>query len=91
MPGLIGGLDWLMSQINYPEHAKKNKIEGRAMVRFVIDENGNVTNPSIAASAGNEELDAEALRVVQKAKFKPGYNNGEPVKVQFTLPVIFKL
>ncbi len=91
MPELIGGLNGLMSRINYPENAKKNKIEGRAMVRFIVDEKGNVTNPSIATSTGNEELDAEALRVVKETKFKPGYKGGEPVKAQFSLPVIFKL
>lgn len=90
MPELIDGLGSLQQQIKYPELAHKAGIEGRVIVQFVVDKKGNVTNPTIVKSV-HESLDAEALRVVKQANFTPGKVNGEPVRVQYSLPITYQL
>lgn len=90
MPELVGGLGSLQKMINYPELARKAGIEGRVIVQFIIDEQGNVTNPTIVRGM-HESLDQEALRVVKQANFTPGKVEGEPVRVQYSLPITFKL
>jgi len=90
MPELIGGLASIQSRIQYPEMARKAGIEGRVIIQFIVDKQGNVTNPEIIRGIGGG-CDEEALRAVRQATFKPGKQNGEPVRVQFSLPVQFKL
>lgn len=90
MPDLKGGLAALQSEIKYPELARKAGIEGRVFVQFVVDENGNVQNPKVVRGIGGG-CDEEALRAVKKMSFTPGMQRGKPVKVQFSLPVVFRL
>ncbi|HKK43986.1 MAG TPA: M56 family metallopeptidase [Balneolaceae bacterium] len=90
MPQLIGGLASLQEKIQYPETARKAGIEGRVIVQFIVDEEGNVENPQIIRGIGGG-CDKEALRVVKQAKFKPGRQHGKAVKVQYSLPIVFKL
>ena len=89
-PQLIGGLEGLMQEIRYPEAAKAEGIEGTVFVQFVVDETGNVIDERVLRSL-SPEIDAEALRVVRQARFEPGTQRGEPVKVRFSLPIKFKL
>ena len=90
MPELIGGLSGLQSRIKYPEIAKKAGVEGRVYLQFVVDEQGNVQNPVVTRGIG-AGCDEEALRAIMNAKFKPGKQRGQPVKVKMSLPVTFKL
>lgn len=90
MPELIGGLESIQSKIRYPEMAKRADISGRVIVQFVVNEKGEVVNPQIIRGIGGG-CDEEALRVVKEAKFRPGNQRGRPVKVQYTVPVIFVL
>lgn len=90
MPQLIGGLEGLQQEIRYPESAKAEGIEGTVFVQFVVDETGDVIDEKIVRGV-SPELDAEALRVVRQARFEPGTQRGEPVKVRFSLPIKFKL
>jgi protein TonB len=90
MPELIGGLESIQSKIRYPEVAKRAGISGRVIVQFVVNEKGEVVNPQIIRGIGGG-CDEEALRVVKDAKFTPGHQRGRPVKVQYTVPVIFVL
>lgn len=77
--------------LHYPEKALKDKVEGKVFVQFVIDTTGKVVEPKVIKSV-SPELDAEALRVVSEMPaWKPGMQRGKPVRVSFTLPVIFKL
>ncbi len=89
-PELIGGLPELQSKINYPEIAKRAGVEGRVIVQFVVDEQGNVRDPFVVRGIG-AGCDEEALRAVRTAKFKPGKQRGKAVKVQMTLPITFRL
>lgn len=90
MPELIGGLAKLQKQINYPEMARKAGIEGRVIIQFIVNESGEVENPKVIRGIGGG-CDKEALRVVKQAKFKPGRQRGQAVRVQYSLPIVFRL
>jgi protein TonB len=90
MPQLIGGIGNLQRQVRYPEMARRAGIEGRVTIQFIVDEKGNVTNPRVIRGIGGG-ADEEALRVVSQAKFVPGLQRGRPVKVQYSLPIVFRL
>lgn len=90
MPELIGGLETIQRQIRYPEMARRAGIEGRVYVQFVINEQGEVERPQVIRGIGGG-ADEEALRVVREAKFKPGMQRGRPVRVQYSLPIFFRL
>lgn len=90
MPELIGGLESLQKEIEYPERAIRANIEGRVYVQFIVNEKGEVEDPKVVRGIG-AGCDEEALRVVKQAKFKPGLQRGRPVRVQYNLPVIFRL
>ena len=93
MPQFTDGniFDYLAQHVRYPEEAEKNGIGGMVYVQFVIDTTGKVVEPKVIKSV-SPELDTEALRVVSEMPaWKPGMQRGKPVRVSFTLPVIFKL
>jgi periplasmic protein TonB len=89
-PELIGGLEGLQRSIRYPEIARKAGIEGSVFLQFVVDEKGNVIDPVVTRGIGGGCNEA-ALEAVRKAKFKPGMQRGKPVKVQYNLPIRFRL
>lgn len=95
MPKFPGGMGKMMQyiadNIKYPETAKANGIEGRVIVNFIVDTEGNITSPKIFRSI-DPDLDAEALRVVSSMpKWTPGMTAGKKVNVKFTIPVSFKI
>lgn len=90
MPEIIGGMESVYQKIEYPEIARMAGIEGRVIVNFIIDEKGNTVNPKILRGIGGG-CDDEALRVVKMLKFAPGRQRGMPVKVNYTLPILFKI
>lgn len=82
---------YLAENIKYPEKAKNDKVEGRVYITFVIEKDGTVSDAKVLRSV-NEELDAEALRVINAMpKWKPGTQRGVPVRVQYNIPISFKL
>ena len=95
MPQFPGGeaalMKYLMQNIQYPVNAAKNDIEGRVIVQFVIEKDGQIGEVKVVRSV-DPELDAEAVRVVKALpKFTPGRQDGKAVAVWYTLPVMFKL
>lgn len=90
MPQLIGGLGKLQSQVTYPEMARRAGIEGRVTIQFIVNERGQVENPRVIRGIGGG-CDEEALTAVSKARFTPGLQRGRPVKVQYSLPIVFRL
>ena len=95
MPEYPGGpnalVKYVQNNLKYPESAKKNKQEGRVFVGFVVEKDGSISNVSVMRGVC-EELDNEAVRVVKTLpKFTPGMHGGKPVRVQYTLPIAFKL
>ncbi len=87
-------MEYLRSNLQYPENCKKNKVQGRVLISFVVNKDGSIVEPAVVKSAGpvGVELDVEALRVISgMPAWTPGKQNGEAVRVQFTVPVVFKL
>lgn len=83
--------DYLSKNLVYPAVARENNIEGRTLVTFIVNEDGSVANVRVNRPVGGG-LDEEAMRVVSAMpKWRPGKQNGIPVKVYFTLPINFKL
>ncbi len=91
-PGGNNALSAFISQnLKYPENARKNKVEGTVYAQFVVEKDGSVSNIRILQSL-HPECDAEVLRVLAlMPKWTPGKQRGKPVRVQFNLPVSFKL
>ncbi len=95
MPAFPGGMEamiqFISSNIKYPADAKKQKVDGRVLVKFVVEKDGSITEVKVIKPAF-PSLDAEAIRVVKAMpKWKPGYQNGKAVRVQFTMPINFSL
>lgn len=90
MPEPIGGIQAIQSKIVYPEIAKRAGVEGRVYVLAFVDESGAVTNAKIIKGIG-AGCDEAALDAVKKTKFKPGKQRGKAVKVQVSIPIVFKL
>ena len=82
---------WVNSQIVYPQAAHAAGTEGRVVLKFKVGKDGTVQNVKVIKSV-DPELDAEAVRVVSSSPaWTPGQQNGEPVAVSYTFPVIYKL
>ncbi len=82
---------WLQKNLRYPERAQQNDIQGRVIVRFVVNKDGSIEQVTVAKGV-DKDLDQEAIRVVKRMpKWQPGKNNGQAVRSYFTLPVTFKL
>jgi protein TonB len=93
MPEFPGGeralLKYINENINYPENALINNIQGRVILKFVVNANGSVDRIEILRGI-DPSLDNEAVRVASiLPHFIPGRQNGIPVPVWFTLPVSF--
>lgn len=91
-PGGTNGLMmWLSENIRYPENAQKNNIQGKVVVRFIVEKDGSIRNAEIVRGV-DQDLDEEALRVVKlMPKWNPGKYKGEPVASYFYLPINFNL
>lgn len=90
MPEPRGGMQAIYNRVRYPEIARKAGIEGRVVVQFVVDEQGNVVNPTVIRGIGGG-CDEAAIDAVRGVRFTPGMQGGRPVKVQFQLPIVFRL
>ena len=91
-PGGMGALmSWLSQNIKYPTVAAENGISGRVIVQFVVERDGSITDVRVARGV-DPYLDKEATRVVKMMpNWIPGKQNGSPVRVKYTVPVVFKL
>ncbi len=89
MPQPIGGLQGIQQMIEYPEIAKRAGIEGKVFVKAFVDETGSVTNAEIVKGIGGG-CDEAAMDAILKTKFTPGKQRGKPIKVQVTIPIVFK-
>ena len=86
-PEFNGNLNqWIGENVQYPEEAYANQIDGRVFVTFVIEKDGAVTHARVVRSA-HPLLDAEALRVIAgMPKWKPAMSGGKAVRFEKTLP-----
>ncbi|MBN1115770.1 MAG: TonB family protein [Bacteroidales bacterium] len=96
MPNFNGGdltefQKYIQANIQYPVEAQDAAISGKVFVQFVVDENGKVVDVKVIRSV-DKLLDEEALRVIKASpNWTPGIQRGKPVRVQFVIPVVFKL
>jgi len=95
MPEYPGGMqamiEFLQTNMKYPEDAAKQKVEGRVMVQFIVETDGSISDVHVAKQVF-PSLDAEAIRVVQAMpKWTPGKEKGNVVRVKYNLPIVFRM
>jgi len=95
MPQFPGGqaamMKFIADSLRYPSVVCTGGVEGRVVVQFVVDCEGNILNPLVVWSV-DPLLDKEAIRVVKlMPKWIPGRQNGKPVCVIYNVPIRFKL
>ena len=95
MPTFPGGdvarIKYLNENIQYPQMARESGIQGRVFVTFVVEKDGSVTDVRVLRGIGGG-CDEEAVMVIKNMpKWVPGKQRGKPVRVQFNMPILFKL
>ncbi len=95
MPQFPGGVmelkKFISQNVKYPAEAANEGIEGKVFVQFVVNQEGGIEQVKVTRGV-DPALDAEAVRVISsQPKWTPGENSGHKVKVQFTIPISFKL
>jgi protein TonB len=88
MPTLIGGIAAIRPV--YPPMEMAAGIEGRVVVEFIVNEDGTVSDITVARSV-SPGLDASAIAAVRDLRFTPGLQRGRPVRVRFAVPVNFRM
>lgn len=91
MPKMIGGMEGMFNSLEYPEDAKREGVEGRTILQFIVDETGGVRDINVIVSSGDKRLDDATVRAIERAEFTPGIQRGRNVKVQMTLPIVFRI
>ena len=82
---------WVGENIVYPEDAQNRQISGKVILQFTVTKEGDVKDVKVLKGV-DPVIDAEAVRVVSSSpKWAAGNQNGVPVAVNYTFPVIFKL
>jgi TonB family protein len=83
--------EYFATNMRYPEAARNNAVQGRVIMKFVVNEDGSLSDIQVLRGIG-AGCDDEATRLLKNMpRWKPGKQNGQPVKTYFTLPVQFKL
>jgi TonB family protein len=95
MPQFPGGpealMQFLSQNVKYPKEAYEKNVQGRVIASFVVEKDGSITEAVIRKSI-DPLLDAEALRVIgSMPNWMPGMQNGEAVRVKYTVPITFRL
>ena len=95
MPSFPGGngalMSYLSSNVKYPVVAQENGVQGRVIISFVVERDGSISDVKVARSV-DPSLDREAQRVVKSMpRWTPGKQNGQTVRVKYTVPVVFRL
>lgn len=96
MPEFVGGLEEMYKFINkniqYPQMARENGIQGKVILTFVVGTDGKISQIEQVSKKLGWGLDDEAIRIVKSMpNWVPGKQNGKPVAVKFTLPIKFQL
>jgi len=91
-PGGYGAFyAYVKKNLKYPRFARKQSVEGKVYIQFIVDTNGALTDVKVIRGIGFG-CDAEAVRVVRNSKhWKPGKQRYKPVKVRMVIPIHFKL
>jgi len=95
IPEFPGGMkafyNFLSSNIHYPALSREKGIQGRVIVTMIVEKDGTLSNIKIARGIA-DDIDKEALRVIALSpNWKPGIQNGKPVRVSYAIPINFSL
>lgn len=95
MPQYPGGMKYFKRYIDrnlkYPEEAKKNKIEGVVVMQFVVEKNGDITNPRVMRRL-DESLDSVAMNLIKgMPRWIPASDHGIKVRCKYSVPIAFKI
>ena len=83
---------FLANSVVYPSECQYKGIQGRVICEFTVAKNGKIEDVHVVRSGGHPLLDREAVRVLRSMpKWKPGLQRGVPIRVQYTVPVNFRL
>lgn len=89
--GQAGLMQYLAKNIKYPTIAQENGTQGRVVCQFVVNKDGSIVDVKVLRGV-DPYLDKEAVRVISTMpKWKPGKQRGKPVRVKYTVPVMFRL
>lgn len=89
--GLAGLMRYLTRHIRYPRVALANRIQGQVLIQFIVNRDGSIADVRVLQGV-HATLDGEATRVLsQMPRWKPGIRHGQPVRVRYTIPVVFRL
>ncbi|MCW3104011.1 MAG: TonB family C-terminal domain [Bacteroidetes bacterium] len=97
MPGFPGGesamLIFIQANVRYPQSAIDSMRQGTSYITFVVELDGSMSDIKVLKGApGCPECDQEAIRVVSSISgWRPGMQNGSPVRTQFNLPIRFRI
>lgn len=88
--GVLAFRKYIQNHLEYPEEAAKAGLEGKVFIKFVINEEGENTDVEVMRGE-HEKLNRTVVKAIQNApEWDPARHNGQKVKIQFTIPVIFK-
>jgi protein TonB len=95
MPSFPGGTqklkEFIEENLRYPKGLEESCVQGRVIVRFIVERNGKLSNVKVVKSV-HPVLDKEALRIVKlMPRWIPGRQNGITVRVKCYIPIIFRL
>ena len=95
MPSFPGGTqklkEFIEENLRYPKELEESCVQGRVIVRFIVERNGKLSNVKVVKSV-HPVLDKEALRIVKlMPRWIPGRQNGITVRVKCYIPIIFRL
>lgn len=89
--GAVAMAQFIQDNVNYPEAARENGEQGIVYIKFVVEKDGAISNVTVRKGV-YESLNAEAMRVIKKMpNWIAGKQNSKPVRVNFTLPIHFRL
>ncbi|SEO94289.1 energy transducer TonB [Mucilaginibacter sp. OK283] len=89
--GMAGWARFLQNNLRYPALARENNISGKVYISFIVEKDGQLSNITVSRGLGYG-LDEESVRVLKLAKpWKPGIQNGHPVRVAYSIPFAFQL
>lgn len=90
MPEPVGGMEAIYENMVYPEAARRAGVEGRVIIQFIVDENGQVQDPQVVRGIGGG-CDEAAIEAIRSVEWTVGRQRGRPVRVQFQLPIMFRI
>jgi TonB family protein len=87
MPSIVGGMDALRAAVEEPSEGINRGEIREVEFRFIIEADGSFTNPQLVQSSSVPSVDRAVLNGLRSVEWEPGTENGEPVRMQITMPI----